>query len=654
MKKNPLFLLTPLLLASCGGTPSTGENSSLAPSAASTSSQSSEKVSSEAVASEDAPSSPSSEQASYVDSAIKAHYVNSNLDSDVRVRRYGASPIPYISLKEYVSLLYKGRTFPEGRDRFEVKKEGSVYTVTVSGGYTATFDIEKDTLHSENLWNFKSTSLNGSDEIYSAVYDGMPFTRVVSKRNLSEAKATDIDLSSYGIDLQGEDKELFVPIPFATDLFSNENILQGAYNGKDIYVFNFTENESLTAFGKEYYDPIFANPIDPEYAKFFYGEFCLNFDYFLGRPGRSSLERYYDLSLGLDKALEGRELGKIIKGYLKSENLSEYLAGTQLFGQLHGDGGHSVYNPILTAFQWNPSWFNNDLYTNALTLLEAVREKGYEELQNRTSSFQNHGKVHEARKAKLGKANKPLAGEETFTKDGDIAYIHIDGFMGEIRLQNEWRDYYSKKTDTTPFSEGEGGAVGAIVNGLTKAKADSEIKHIVIDLAANTGGSVDEMLFLINVLTGKDNLFSYNQMTKVKYETIYEFDLNFDRVFDEKDKELDLLEGRDVSVLTTQNGFSCGGICPVYLHDDGLFTIGEDCGGGCCSIYIQADAYGMDGRHSSPCAIYSPNGISVDEARTSVCDSKMDFPVNEKGQYDYSALYDTATLRNLIEGHYKK
>ena len=31
------------------------------------------------------------------------------------------------------------------------------------------------------------------------------------------------------------------------------------------------------------------------------------------------------------------------------------------------------------------------------------------------------------------------------------------------------------------------------------------------------------------------------------------------------------------SVLTTRNGFFCGGISPVYLHENGAFTIGEEC-----------------------------------------------------------------------------
>ena len=134
----------------------------------------------------------------------------------------------------------------------------------------------------------------------------------------------------------------------------------------------------------------------------------------------------------------------------------------------------------------------------------------------------------------------------------------------------------------------------------------------------------------------------------------YEFDLNLDKVFDEKDDEmLNLLKDKDISVLTTRNGFSCGGIAPIYLHDEGLFTIGEECGGGSCSVFLQYDGYGSLNRSSAPTHTVNKNKVSIDVARKTVCDSKLNFPVNAiAGTHDYSALYDTASLRTLINDHY--
>lgn len=56
--------------------------------------------------------------------------------------------------------------------------------------------------------------------------------------------------------------------------------------------------------------------------------------------------------------------------------------------------------------------------------------------------------------------------------------------------------------------------VGAIHNGLTLASKDAEIKHLVIDLSINSGGSTDEMLFMIGMLTGSNALRERNNLSK--------------------------------------------------------------------------------------------------------------------------------------------
>ena len=125
-----------------------------------------------------------------------------------------------------------------------------------------------------------------------------------------------------------------------------------------------------------------------------------------------------------------------------------------------------------------------------------------------------------------------------------------------------------------------------------------------------------------------------------------------DRVFDEKDEEmLTLLQDKDISVLTTKNGFSCGGIAPIYLHDEDLFTIGNDCGGGSCSVFMQYDGYGNYLRSSSPSMTVNKSFVNIDEVREGMCDCVFTFPDGEQGK-DYSDLYDTAKLRKVIEEHY--
>lgn len=588
---------------------------------------------------------------------INVYYVNSENNTTCDLRYYNKSEIPYISLKDYNQLLYRGRKYPEGRDAFYVTKKKNVYTVKTATGI-ATFDTRENTLESDDLWNFKNTNLNGMDLLASVSYDGLPFTKVVKAESDGISKKTIIDLDDYGMKMYGDDKNVYVPLGFACDLFSNENILHGAYNSKDLYITNYTENEEVSSFGKDYYDPIFENPLTEEYASYVYNELCLDYDYFLGRTGRSSLERYYDLSNGLDKALDSRELGKTIKEYMQSTDLSKFLVGSSILGYLRCDGGHSNYFPLSTSYydkerktNVSPKWLTTEIKQEASNLLNEKTKANYEELSNYDKSFSKHSLVYKARSEKLNKVQGTLKGTDTYTKDGDVAYIHIDGFMGEIGLQNEWKDYYAGKRDTIPFGKNLGGAVGAIYNGVIEVSKDKEIKHLVIDLAANTGGSTDEMLFMIGLLTGSKKFYSYNRMTDAYVTATYAFDFNLDKVFDEKDDEmLKLLDGVDITVLTTRNGFSCGGISPIYLHEEGLFTIGEECGGGACSIYIQYDGYGNMNVASTPSQTVTKNKVSIDVARKTVCDAQLEFKIN--GSYNYTSLYDTNTLRELITKHY--
>ena len=104
----------------------------------------------------------------FEEKTIKARYVDSKYNTTCTLRYYSGSVIPYISLKEYHSLLYRGRTFKEGRDYLDIKTEKSSdgqieYVVTVYGGHEARFIVESNTMVSDDLWSFKNTNLNNPD-----------------------------------------------------------------------------------------------------------------------------------------------------------------------------------------------------------------------------------------------------------------------------------------------------------------------------------------------------------------------------------------------------------------------------------------------------------------------------------------------------------
>ena len=369
--KLPYLLLIPLLLSSCNGQGNTGNK--------------------------------------YQTKTINVYYFNEDNNTTCDIRYYGKSVIPYISFKDIHKLLYRGRTYEQGRDQLDLVQNGDSYTYTVLGGYSATFDVSSNKMESDNLWNFKNTNLNAYGDFASVSYDGLPFTRVKSVKDDKPAKKTVIDFSKYNLKIYCDDKEVYLPMTFATDLFSNENILQAAYNNKDLYVFNYTENEELEQFGSKYYEDMFSSKMSKEYSEYVYNELCLDYDIFLGRPGRSSLEVYYDLSNGLDAALKSRPLGQKIIEYIKSPDVVKYLAGATLLGNLRADGGHSTYNPIDYTYYVDsdgyghyPNWLIK-VRDAATKLIQDEYSKNYEELVNSDSLFYEHPAVYKARSEKLNK-----------------------------------------------------------------------------------------------------------------------------------------------------------------------------------------------------------------------------------------------------------
>ena len=591
----------------------------------------------------------------YEKKTVNVYYVDQSQNTTVDIRIY--NDIPYISLEKFVALLYRGRSFAEGRDDITVKRLGSLYTVIPANGEEGVFDVELNTFKTANFPLFKNLNLLDAGIGGIVSYDGLPFVREESVTVDKEAEAFKLDFDDYGIDIYGDGSGVYLPIATLSDMYSCMNILVSAFNGKDIYIYFMTENESINDFGRAYYDDLRSAPRSKALAEFNYNEYCLDYDRFLGRPGRSGLESLYDLSKGLDAALSSDEFGRKIKNLLKSEDFAEYVLGLRVFDQIIADGGHSHSDPLVCCYidqngEIVPDWLYNIITSTQSAVAEILNE--YSEVKEKLcGTYPFRTQVYAARNAVLGKSSEAIYGEETYTLVGDTAIIHIDGFMNEIWAFDAWCDYYNGVTDEIPFDKETGGAVGATYYGLIKANEDN-VKRVIIDLSANTGGSTDEMLYVISLLTGHNELYSYDRITGQKMTTKSAVDRNLDRVFDEKDEEFDLVGDKELAVLVSQCAFSCGGTSPVLLHEYGIYTLGDNSGGGSCSIYYQQDAYGLKRIASSPMQLLSPSFVDIDTARLTVCDTFLEKTVDpETGLIDFTAFFDIDNLNALIDEHYK-
>ena len=581
----------------------------------------------------------------YTESAINVYY--KDVDEKHNIRLYEKTgKVPYLGIKDYYKILLKNTASKDLSNLAVVKGENGKYKLSSPRGYDAYIDVNENTLFSENLTNFVNTSgYLKNDPVTS--YDGMPFVKFKYQTSLTKAKATLIDFDDYHIDVFGDDNDVYLPIQTLSDIFNGMNLLYAAYNTKDLYIVNTENDESLFANYPKYNDDLFSSNVNKAYMEYAYNEFCLFYDYFQERTGRTGLEKTYDLSKGINEALESDEFGQTVKGLLTSGNKIDYLVGVELLRYTMFDGGHTVYtiNYAISVNGDYAKWITQEELSQVNSKLREIIGKGYEALKNRDTTSLDIRGIRQQRQVALTKADLQLVGTNAYTEYNSLAMIHIDDYMTEIYNRDEWNKYYNGERATIPYSDSEGGAVAALYKGFENARANSNIKTVIIDIGANSGGSSDELMYLINFLTGNDKFYMRNLLSDELIEATLEVDKNLDGKFDANDKTYDPVGDLKVIVLTSESSFSCGGISPVYLHDLGLKVIGENCGGGSCAIVQRSDGLGFYNAAGTYFNFLSPKRkASIDYERFYVCD----YFIPKQGDSDYSKFYDLAYLENLV------
>ena len=575
----------------------------------------------------------------YIEKEINVYYSNSTKKHLIKEYKN----IPYLGIKDYYKLLLNNSSSKDISD-LKITKENDVYKVETPRGCDAYLNVSENTLYSKNLADFTNTSSFTKE--YQSCYDGLPFIKLKSQTSKDDATPTSIDFDDYNIDIFGDDNDVYLPIPTLGDIFTGMNILYSVYNMKDLYIMDEGAETSLTEVFKDYNDNLFSIELNKDYMEYAFNEYCLFYDHFLERTGRTGLEKTYDnLSDGLAKVLESDRFGKKLKKDLTSTNIANYLAGINILGQLVYDGGHTVYSAsnCVLGKEGVVKWLTPEIESQMTLIQEGYA--GFEAFNRSDRSTNYFSKIRRTRQEQLNKENQKLVGEEAYTEFNDIAMISIDDYMTEYGNRDKWSKYYNHELSSIPYGEKEGGAVAALYKGFERAHQNPNIKTVIIDLGANSGGSTDELMYLVNFLTGNDTLYYKNQLTNQLIETTYYIDKNLDTVFDENDINYDPVGDLNVVVLTSESSFSCGGISPIYLHDLGIKVIGENCGGGSCAIVYRADALGIINVAGTYFNIVSPNNKeNIDNERSHVCD----YFITKEQNNDYSNFYDIDYLTNLI------
>ncbi|MCR4740319.1 MAG: hypothetical protein K5886_08690 [Lachnospiraceae bacterium] len=544
----------------------------------------------------------------------------------ILLRFYENMPdIPYIGIAEYKKLVNHENITVEAKDGYTV--------LTAEDGSVITADPEAGTLTSEQFAQFRNDEkgmLEGKEISFSDF--NTPFIRIESIDYEPADKPTVLAPGAYGIPLYADENDAYLPLCTVSNLMVDAayNIL--LYNGENVCLRRgfFDRTEGIDPdYYKQFYD---NTPRNKETIDFDYAQLCFVMDNTYGCPEKTYIDRILK-EKGFDRTLtETDEITAEIKEMLLSADQNEYLAGLIVLQAYFFDGHTMLLDNDLCNGLMDEGLLAGPLET-AQELIDKMRGKEYYE--SLKEALYSDPSVARTREEIFGDT-------ETYHSKGDTAVITINDFMSYD--EEGWLDHYENGGDL-PDPEKTGDIVMTLMSGLERAKADPEIKNVILDLSDNTGGSSNILMFVMSVITGKADFNCVDKVTGQYYTIHYAADTLFDGSFD----TAAAFESMDYNfaMLITRNSFSCGNAAPELAKEAGIPLFGERSGGGSCMISALVLS---DGEIFT---ISTGFGGMIDQNRESV---ESGIPVDmelvhkdDNGEKDYSKLYDIDGLSGLME-----
>ncbi len=563
-------------------------------------------------------------------------------DGEVTLRFYDSLPdVAYISAADFQSIVLPGSVMT-------VTHTGIGEYTLVNADAKAVVDINKDVFVSDGFEAFTNQMGLLQPGMANVYYDGMPFVRFKSVTYTPAKVTTTLDLGAYGIDIHADGKGA-VYFPFATlaDMYTDLYYHHAGFNGEKVVVNTSVNEVSLANIDPDYNEPLLRSKVRSEsLAAFTYKELCFAMDHFYGYPGRI---KYNDAlkTKGLDRTLEEDiECGPKIKKMLLSTDLAEYFMGMTGLTGLYYDS-HTALELTSSAIGQDREKYNDigseymRLQTENLDIVMMVREG----LGSALSMYQDMMAIRNIRPKRFGEG-------ETYIKKGNTAVCVFNSFNS--RNEAAWKSYYAGEGPLPTVENTKNDDMVIFLDALKKADADPEVENLIIDITANGGGSADIVLAMTSLIMDKSYISQDNSLTGQRSLVEYEVDRNFDRVFDEKDK--DVHYDLNFAVLTSDVSFSCGNLFPSILKDNGIPVIGETSGGGSCAIQAMCTADGFCFQISSFRArLNTLDGENIDTGVTPdiqiPVDGQVQVEISEEMAIpakNYQAFYDIDKLSELL------
>ncbi len=442
---------------------------------------------------------------------------------------------------------------------------GLIHTYTMPMGTYIDFDYEDKLLY---FSDYTSTLvLNGGFMVFN------PFSPAASKNGLIY-KLSDQDMYHGGdpiavtfaydeVPMLKKGDDILIPLQTFSDFFLSFTGQFVNYNGKGVFYndFNLAGDNSRKAYYELYCDAVKTDTVSSALAQVNYYEFCNVLDARYGLKAAHNIAYFdeYFNRMGIKERMLSTDLAMI-------ETAQQDVA-TMLFEDFHsGYATQSIFlsQPIAYQPQISPVFLSRAL------------KKKY---------------IRDTRTDALGTLGE---GFSAYERVGDTVFITFDSFNMDSTMTKYISEDFEPTANPNDTIELFAYALKRLQN------EDKDAKNVVIDLACNGGGAIYSCGYAMQAICGQCNINIQNPNTWALHQCVVDFDLNFDGKYDDNDKSM-LAMGFNVAVNISDASFSCGNLLPNALDqlDDSILLIGQQSGGGACSVGYLSTAIGSTMQISS-------------------------------------------------------
>ena len=490
--------------------------------------------------------------------ATKIYY--GDLDSVDRFDLYfsdATGKVPYVDLVTSLNKLFNSKTF-------SAKKDGAGLTVVrEDNGAKVHIDPKKKEITFSDYDLFKMNG--GAASLLDIVVTDDIITHCDLATYENRGAPITVYYGTFSIDIAIDKNIALLPLQTFVDVFLSGNTYGAVlYNGDEIfYVYDksslFNDSFEFTEFGKKFYSVV-PSEIDKTLADFNMRELALNLQLNYGLRELRGIEKFSDWfeTHGLLERLSSTDANEV--------DLAIKEICYQYFGDLHSS--FEAHSPYAKFDKEKDQKENEKILTSPS--FRRINQSLEDAKETRGSFFPD--------------------GLPGIQKIGDTLYVTFDDFFGNGRdyfeeplTDDDWdailSDYPSSGVDTFGLIH----AANEVVQG------DPKIRNVVVDISCNTGGGVDEEVFVACWLLGFSHLQIQSGTTGCQSATSYLADVNFDGKVTKEDNVRD----RRLFCLVSDITFSCGNLLASMLKESGRATlIGSKTGGGACAVYPTSSAIG--------------------------------------------------------------